>query len=74
VGRERGVTANNCEYEGCGNDAWYEINAQWSVVDFVSYQSCLDHLHDFYEGLAMSSIDGQYPAEIWTTTYDLEPR
>lgn len=61
-----------CEYEGCQEEAWYEINAQWSLVDFVAYQSCLDHLNDFYEGLQMSSVDGNYPLDIWTRTFDID--
>lgn len=61
-----------CEYESCGQEAWYGICAQWSIVDFVEYASCLDHLADFYEGLAISTVDGAFPLEISTKTYDIE--
>lgn len=59
-----------CEYPGCKEEAWYRVEAQWSVVDFVAYETCVDHLHDFYEHLSGSMVEGATPDDVWTTTLD----
>lgn len=62
-----------CEWEECGREAWYEVNAQWSIVDFMSYQSCELHLHDFYDWLGELRVEG-LEAAVWSTTFDIEAK
>ena len=61
-----------CEWQDCLVTAAYEVNAQWTVVDFVAYYACLDHVEDMLEWLDHRRIDGNYPADVWTTQFDLE--
>jgi hypothetical protein len=58
-----------CEMWGCQQKAVATVHAQWTVVDFLAYESCNDHLIDMVEELNERIVDGQ-PAAVWWTRYD----
>lgn len=65
------MTDATCEWEQCHEEAWYEVNGQWSLVDFMSFNSCLEHLRDFEAWLSEMRVEG-LEAAVWTTTFDIE--
>jgi hypothetical protein len=54
-----------CEWPRCGRRAECEVNAQWTIVDFVTYTSCGSHARQMMWKLNRREIDGQLPADVW---------
>lgn len=51
---------DTCEYEGCPLPAEGWVEAQWSVVDFVRYDMCHDHLWEAYEILSTQKVEDNF--------------
>ena len=71
-GRTHFVAGNVCEWKDCQGLAEFEVNAQWTVVDFISLECCLDHVEDMIAWLDQRTVDGMFPVDVWTRHFDLE--
>jgi hypothetical protein len=60
-----------CEWPECGKAARIEINAQWTVVDFMGVATCTQHFLEFWDGLLNMRVNGELPREMWTDVFDL---
>lgn len=58
-----------CEWEGCDELADGFVEAQWTIVDFMRFESCVAHLFDFGDALRNYYVDG-VPARPYVTLYD----
>ncbi len=67
---ERLEAPTRCEMEGCSERAVAEINAQWSVADFVMYLACSSHVWEMYEGLSQRRVEGRVPHDVWVMWFD----
>ncbi len=64
-------TGEWCAY--CEREAWYRMDVQWSIVDFLSVMLCNDCLHDAYEHYNETTVDGNYPSDIHTVWLEILP-
>lgn len=65
------MTAHDSEAawcEWCGQEAWYWVEAAWSVADFLQFDVCLDHLRYVCDLLEKRTVDGKH-ALVETHTY-----
>ena len=60
----------NCEYPDCELTAVCAVEAQWTLVDFVSYRACDEHADLMLEILAQRYVDGQPPVDVWTHRWE----
>lgn len=56
-----------CSWEGCEHPAVGEAHAQWTVVDFIEYPGCMNHLDEMRQVLAERLVDGELPVDVWLT-------
>lgn len=50
-----------CDMEGCLRIATGYVEAQWSIADFVRYESCDEHPGEMLQILANQLFDGRPP-------------
>lgn len=60
---------DTCEMEDCDQDAVASVHAQWTIFDFIDYRSCDTHIDDMLEGLALRTVDGKRPVDLWVQWY-----
>jgi hypothetical protein len=63
-----------CEMFGCLNIAVGAAHAQWSVVDWVEYAMCDDHMRMCLEVLELRFVDDRPPVDVWATYWDIPER
>jgi hypothetical protein len=59
--RARDLEPQRCEFEDCEQIAEGWVEAQWTIADFVRYESCLDHLGEMRDVLAQREVEGYAP-------------
>lgn len=66
----RGVSPDYpCEWPHCSSAAVAEVNAQWTVVDFIGYYTCPVHFLDIWDELRNRKVDGRKPVDMWTEVF-----
>lgn len=60
-----------CDWPHCSAPARAEINAQWTVVDFIKYYTCTPHFLDIWDQLQNRRVDGRLPVDMWTEVFEL---
>ena len=65
----RDLAPQRCEYEDCEMSAVGWVEAQWTIVDFVRYEGCFDHLVDMRASLHGRRVEG-YSPDIHVHFYD----
>lgn len=60
-----------CEWPGCSQRGVAEINAQWTIVDYVAYVTCQKHAADMWDHLRKKRVDDQLPADMWFEAFTL---
>lgn len=60
----------HCEVEDCPNLATYEVQAQWTLVDFGRWLCCDEDLDRVVEHLWKRYVDGQPAVDVWWTRFD----
>lgn len=63
------MASDTCEMDGCTAKAVGYVEAQWSIVDFVRYETCADHMDDMLDGLSARRVEGWLPSLNYDT-YD----
>ena len=58
-----------CEYEGCTNVAVGWVEAQWTIVDFCRFETCLEHMNDMCWHFYNQTVEGEH-AYIGTGLYE----
>jgi hypothetical protein len=58
-----------CCIADCDELAIGQVNAQWTVVDFDHWYVCGAHAERVFQAVARRKIDGQLPADMWTTLW-----
>jgi hypothetical protein len=61
-----------CEMEECAQLAQGYVEAQWTAVDFVRYESCFQHIPDMRLVLTRRRVDGELPVFVRYGFYDPE--
>lgn len=59
-----------CEWPNCLQPAIGTIHAQWTVVDFVDFESCDAHYDFWVETMWKRRVDNEYPTDVWVTWYE----
>jgi hypothetical protein len=57
-----------CERGGCENEAWYRIEAQWTLFDWLEVHVCGPHLAQTMTELAERLVDGERPLALESYT------
>ena len=65
------MTRTSCDAANCPNDAWYRVEAQWTIADFDGMTVCLDHLNSAREYFWRQKVEGLDPV-IWNWTLEVE--
>lgn len=60
-----------CDTPGCENEAWYRVEAQWTVVDWMDFYVCEVHLREKLRALADHLVDGEPPLVLESYTLPL---
>ncbi len=61
-----------CEFYQCEELASGSVHAQWTIADFVSYDTCVEHYVDVCQALADRRVDEERPFDMWTVWWDDE--
>ena len=59
-----------CEYDRCEERAAGSVHAQWTVVDYLAFDTCAAHWRDLFEILQGQLFDGEGPKDMWTVWWD----
>jgi hypothetical protein len=59
-----------CAMEDCEEHSVCRVNAQWTIVDFIDYLACAQHVADVRRILARRCVDGQPPLYIGVDWFD----
>lgn len=61
-----------CEMEDCIAPATATVHAQWSILDYVQYESCEWHVGDMRKSLRRRTVDGLPIADLWVDWWQID--